>query len=149
MKKRIFALVLVCVLVLAGCGGGEEPYDVEDTAKALLEAEGVFSEELIPLEQTVFVPFLGIDDEKLTAGEVYVSSGSTAEELAVLEFADEDAAAGAAAQMEEHLEQQKESNEDYRPQEMSKLDKAVIRRRGNTVLFLVADDYEAAEKALG
>ncbi len=149
MKKRVLPLILVCVLALSACGGREEPFDVKDTAKALLEAEGVFSEELIPLEQTVFVPFLGIDDEKLTDGAVYVSSGSTAEELAVLEFESEDAAADALAQLEEHLASQKESNVDYRPQEMPKLEKAVLQRRKNTVLFLVANDYNGAAEVIG
>ncbi len=148
MKKRIFPLLLVCLLILSGCGGGEKPYSVKDTSKALVEAEGVFSEELIPLDRAIFVPFLGLDDSKVTDGAVYASSGSTAEELAVLEFAGEDDAAAAMAQMEEHLASQKESNVDYRPQEMPKLDKAVLQRRKNTILFLVADDYDAAEKAI-
>lgn len=149
MKKSVFGMSLALVLLLSACGGGEKPYSVKDTSLALLEAEGVFSEELVALERAVFVPFLGIDGEKLDVGEVYVSSGSTAEELAVLEFASEDDAVTAVAQLEEHLDSQKESNENYRPQEMPKLDKAVIRRRKNTLLFLVADDYEAAEKAIG
>ncbi len=149
MKKILFSLVLLCLLTLSACGGGEEPFDVEDTSRALLEGDGVFSEELIPLERAVYVPFLGVDDEGLTDGAVYVSSGSTAEELAVLEFDSEDAARVAEGQMGDHLGVQKESNVDYRPQEMPKLDKAVIRRRKNTVLFLVAADYAAAEKVIG
>ncbi len=149
MKTKLFAVILVLALLLSACGGGEKPYSVKDTSEALLEGDGVFSEELIPLERAVFVPFLGLDDEKLTDGAVYVSSGSTAEELAVLEFADENAADSAIAQVEEHLDNQKESNENYRPQEMPKLENAVLRRRGNTILLLVADDYEAAEKIVG
>ncbi len=148
MKKSVFGAFLAFILLLSACGGGEEPYDVKDTSKALLEGE-VFSEELIPLEQAVFVPFLGIDGEKLTEGAVYASSGSTAEELAVLAFASEKDAQDAEARLEEHLAYQKESNVDYRPQEMPKLDKAVIRRRGNTLLFLVAADYAAAEELIG
>lgn len=143
--KRIFsfALAIVLVLALVGCGDSKEPFNVEQDTEALL-AGGAFSEELEEMDKAIFVRLYGLDEEKLTDGKVYGSTGATAEEVAVLEFDGEEAAKAAVALCEERLAYLKESNESYRPQEMPKLEKAVIRQIGNTVLFLVANDYDAA-----
>ena len=79
----------------------------------------------------------------------FASTGLTAEEVAVFEMADEASAKDAEGLLQTHLDYQIEANEDYRPQEMPKLEKAVVARRGKTLLFLVAADYAAAERVLG
>ncbi len=46
------------------------------------------------------------------------------------------------------MQKQIDSNRDYRPQELPKLESAVIQQRENTVLLLVAGDLEAAQGVL-
>lgn len=143
--KRIlgFVLAMVMVLALVGCTDSQEPFNVERDTEALLNG-GAFSEELEEMEQVIFVRQYGLDEGTLTAGKVYGSTGTTAEEVAILEFTDENAAQKGMECCQDRLEYLKESNVSYRPQEMPKLEKAVIRQIGNTVLFLVANDYDAA-----
>lgn len=150
MKRwgRLALSTLLC-LVLAACGGGEKaPFDPETTARALVSEPGVFSEELERLEDPVTLKLYGLEEDKVEALAGYGSTGATAEEAAVFRFVDEASAQAAMEQVQAHWEYMKESNVDYRPQEMPKLEKAVMERRGNTVLYLVAADYEAAQKAL-
>lgn len=150
-KQMVSALLaaLLC-LGLAACGEKTEvsPFEADKTPRALMDA-GAFSDELEELEETVLLQLYELDESKVTKAVGFASTGLTAEEVAVFEMADEQAAQDAEELLQARLEYQIEANEDYRPNEMPKLDKAVIRRRGSTLLFLVANDYAAAEKALG
>ncbi len=149
--KRGAAAVLALLLAvsLAACGGKEtKEFDAESTPKALMDA-GAFSEELEELEEDILLRLYELDESKVTAAAGFGSTGLTAEEVAVFEMTDEQAAEDAELLLQAHLEYQIESNVDYRPKEMPKLEKAVVERRGKTLLFLVAADYEAANRALG
>ena len=150
--KRALAGVMagVIALTLVACGGKKKAaeFDAESTPTALM-ASGAFSEELEQLEEVILLRLYEMDESKVTASAGFASTGLTAEEVAVFEMTDEAAAEEGEALLRAHLEYQKESNVDYRPDEMPKLEDAVVERRGKTLLFLVAADYEAATTALG
>lgn len=151
-KARVIAGLLAALLCLglAACGEKAETsvFEVDKTPKALMDA-GVFSEELEELEEVILLRLYELDEDKVEKSAGFASTGLTAEEVAVFVMADEQSAKDAEALLQAHLDYQIEANEDYRPQEMPKLDKAMIQRRGKTLLFLVANDYAAAEKTLG
>lgn len=164
---RLALTALLCCLVLAACGGSQKPFDPEATTAALVAEPGVFSEELERLETVIAqrqyalegylstrqrkYPPEGYEQGRLDEVRVaaYRSTGATAEEVAVMAFPSEDQAKEYEAWAPTYLEEQREANVDYRPQEMPKLEGALLRRRGSTVLILVAADYEAAGKVLG
>lgn len=164
---RLALTALLCCLVLAACGGSREPFDPEETTRALVAEPGVFSEELERLETIIAVRQYALERyqsprwdkappigyEQGGAGELrvaaYRSTGATAEEVAVMAFPSEDQAKEYEAWAPTYLEEQREANVDYRPQETPKLEGALLQRRGSTVLILVAADYEAAGKVLG
>lgn len=151
-KTRLIAVLLAALLCLglAACGErvGAAPFAADKTPRALMDA-GAFSEDLEALEEVILLRLYELDEEKVVKAAGFASTGLTAEEVAVFEMADEQAAKDAEELLRAHLDYQVEANEDYRPQEMPKLEKAVVARRGRTLLFLVAADYAAAEKALG
>lgn len=150
MKRALAAaLGLVMLLGLAACGDkAAKEFDAETTPQALMDA-GAFSEDLEEVEPVVLLQLYQLDESKVAAAAGFGSTGLTAEEVAVFEMTDEAAAQEAESLLQAHLEYQKESNVDYRPNEMPKLDKAVVERRGKTLLFLVAADYAAADGVLG
>ncbi len=154
------ALAAGCLCgLLAACGGGARPFDPEATAQALRQAPGVFSEELERLDPDVAARQYGLEDYLLREPEdpsdpaeepvvAYCSTGATAEELAVVRFQSDQEAERFETAAWEHIADQKEANESYRPQEMPKLDRAVVERRGESVLILVSADPEAAQAVL-
>ena len=127
---RLMPAALLC-LALTACGGGgavgQTPYDPETAAQALLDS-GAFSDALDTVDQDTAAALYGID--------------------AVLVLTDEDAAAAALDGLEARVADQKAVLESYQPDEVSKLDSAIVEQRGNSVLLAVAADAEKARAAL-
>lgn len=154
MKKFLsLTLALALVLGLTACGGKND-YAVwnADHAQAILDS-GAFSEELEELDaDTAFMLYkladYGLDREKLKEATVRRSAGATCEELAVLIFDSEDSASSARDALEAYVQNQIDENTDYRPAEIPKLEGARINQREETVLFVVANDSETAQKAV-
>lgn len=173
--KKLWSLILAAALTLSlsACGGEKAPFDPWETTAALLKTQGVFSEELerldtaIAVQQYALGSYLSLEQSKYAghlpeptaqygrggredlAVVAYRSTGATAEEVAVIRFGSEEDAKDYESKAESYLEEQREANVDYRPQEMPKLENAVVERRGATILILVAADYQAADPILG
>lgn len=154
MRKAWIGWALLGLVLLAACGGDktQAPWTAEDMP-AILDS-GAFTDELEELDlDTAFALYGlaggGLEREDLTGGAVYYSSGATCEELALLIFRDEAAAQGAEQPLKDYLQGQLEANEDYRPQEIPKLDSALLERRENVWLLAVAADAPAAREAAG
>lgn len=150
MKKSI-ALGALVLLLLTGCGSGESPaaeYDVTAASQALLDSGG-FSQALEALDADMVSAYYGLDSDPAEAA-VYTSLEGGYEELAVLKLADQDAADAAYKALGEHVAAQTETERDvqYQPSDLPKLEKAVVRQSGKTVLLVVADDYEKVQSAL-
>ena len=141
--------MMALTLSLTSCGGKKPPFDPAVTAQALVEAPGVFSETLEPLEEAVALALYGLEGQDGVEVTSYHSTGATAEEATVVRFADEAAAKAFVPRLQLYLADQLEANGGYRPLELPKLENARLEMRENSVLLLVAADYQAAEALLG
>ena len=151
MKTSLTALLAALLLVLPACSGGESsaaPYDPAATAQALLES-GAFQQELGSLAPEMAVPYLGLTQEPEEA-VLYTSMEGGYEELAVLSFADEAAAQTALGEVEAHVAAQAETEAEvqYKPEDLPKLNDARVEQAGDTVLLVVAADYDKVQAAL-
>ena len=108
------------------------------------QIEGVILSSVVPGLTNTVKRAMG----KLTDCAVLRSSGATCEEGAVLVFAGEEQAEAALSALKDYIQGQITSNQDYRPEEIPKLEAALVDRRGNTVLLAVASDQEAVQSAL-
>lgn len=154
MKKLLtIMLALALSLGMTACGGKDsgdyKPADVQAMAEA-----GAFSETLEELDaDTAFsalyrLESYGLAREDLKDCAVLRSAGATCEEGAVLVFDTEDHAQTAQEALERYVQGQIEANRDYRPAEIPKLEDAVLDRRENTLLLVVAADTQAAKDAV-
>ena len=142
-----------CAALLAGCGGGTsaQPY-TQEQAQAILNS-GAFTDDLEELDSDTIWALYGLESgglsrEALTESFVRRSAGATCEELALLTFADGDAAQAALEPMQAYLQDQIDANRDYRPAEIPKLEDAFLQAADNTVLLVVSNDAQAVEDCL-
>ena len=127
----------------------EIPVDPPDAGgHAVPGPHGAFSDALDTVDQDTAAALYGIDADTITGSAVYTSLSAGAEEIAVLVLTDEDAAAAALDGLEARVADQKAVLESYQPDEVSKLDSAIVEQRGNSVLLAVAADAEKARAAL-
>ena len=148
--KKLMALMLafVCVLTMSACGSKSEAETFTLESLTKVQQAGAFSEELEELDaDTAFMLYkladYGLSREDLTDAAVARSAGATCEEGAVLIFSDADKAAKAADAVGDYLESQIEANVNYRPNEIPKLEGAILMTRANTLLMVVPNDAAA------
>lgn len=139
--KRIVYILLLLAALLCGCGGKESlaSYTAAD-AQALLDA-GVCSGEMEKVDAYVAAMLYGVEEEQITDCACYLAldTSVSADELSVLVLADEAAARAAEEGAHRRVESQIESCALYCPDQVPRLEGAVILRRGNTVLLAVGD----------
>lgn len=159
MKKRLYlTLVLALLLSLAACGGGKNDapplYFSGHVAK--IDEAGAFTADLYDLEEvdadTAFLLYQlggrGLEREDLKECAALRSAGATCEEAAVLIFTSADGAKTAVDALGDYITGQIDQNTDYRPAEIPKLESAWISRRGESVLLVIANDLDAAKRAV-
>lgn len=148
-KYRLFIFTLavtLLLLTLAACGGTQV-----DPAAALAEMQDKipFSEELTPLDQAAVCKYYDVEETELTVGVASVGSGATAESAAAFQAVDGTAAQRVETALQVFLEDWIEGYSDYKPEEVPKLEEAVLRRQGNVVLFCVSADGKTAGQVIG
>lgn len=148
MKRRIAAAAAALCLLLTGCGStnGEEPYDAQDV-QTLLEAE-LFSESLEEVDSSVLYGLYGLDAGLMSSSVAYLSTGATAEEVALFILNDAEDADTVQTACEKRVADQITACESYNPAEVTKLEGAVISVRDNTVLLVVGQDSAAVRDAV-
>ncbi|MCD8390574.1 MAG: DUF4358 domain-containing protein [Firmicutes bacterium] len=135
--KKITAVIagVIMLLMLAACGESIS-LDVNTAADAL--AENVeFSEELTEVSSNIALKKYGLDEETVSEAAAYCGTAAVVDEIAVFKTEDTEAVEEKAR---EHIASQKESYESYAPNEVPKLDAAVIETVGDCVIVCVSND---------
>ena len=151
MKKLIPFLLALCCLILCACASKPQEKAAVPEPEALaaeLLASGAFSEELGAVEDVVARTMYVLTEDEVASIRLYSSSGAVSEEIAILPCADEAAAGKALAECSARLELQKRLYADYKPEEVPKLEKALVVQRGRTVVLCVAADAGKAKAVL-
>ncbi|GMQ55671.1 hypothetical protein AN1V17_00630 [Vallitalea sediminicola] len=146
MKKFICIILTMTVglLTLVGCASKDKDITIDISALAGdLTSKIEYQDELTKIEGSSVESIYQID--YAVSSEVYVSSGATAEEVAVFELKDKSEADNAYKAAEERISAQKQAFESYVPEEMEKLDNAVIKKIDKYVIVCVANDNTAEE----
>ena len=144
--KRVCFLMMAFLLTLAlvGCGGSKVNNNV--TADGLVGAlynTVKFDSEM----KSVSVDnYLTLPEGAQAAGRM--SNGTTAEEIIVVRCANENDAKTVKTGIESFLADQRVNMERYQPQEVARMDNAVLTQRGVYVVLCVSADSEMAEKII-
>lgn len=126
---------------------GEDAISLD--AKSLaddIKKEGKFKDQLAEVEADIAINRLyQLDSGKLSDYCFYTNTGATAEEIAVVKVNDDSYLKNIEEAFNKRVESQKEACSDYLPDEMPKLDKAVVKTVGSYVIFVVSEDSAKAE----
>jgi len=147
IKKTIVVGIIstVALMGFTGCKkSGEKEIDLKAVVESLL-SEIKYEDQLSEVDYDIIYD---MEDIKVTESAVYVSSGATAEEIATFKCETEEDAKKAQAVLEERVEEQKASFQDYVPKELEKLDKAVIIKRGKSLVLSISNDAAKAKKLI-
>lgn len=107
-----------------------------------------FKDTISQVKDNVTARMFGLGDYAALSGAVYISGGSTAEEFAIFEAADEASAQALGEIMRQHVESRKPDFETYKPEEMAKLNNPVIVVNGNVAMMCVSDFNDTAAQIM-
>ena len=146
------ALAAVLCLSLAACSGGQEAqapaaYDPAQTAQALLDSDA-FSGELAEISRDAVPAYYGLDEAAVQDCLAYGSMAAGSEGFVAAVFTDESAAKAGAEALQDWVDLQKSAQSSYMPEEVAKLDKAILSQRGASVVLVVPNDADAAQAVL-
>lgn len=148
MKR--FAVILVLLLLVGAVGCGREAalnLDVEACAQALYEAVA-FEDALTPVSDEMAAVLYQIDEKDVAAQKVFVSTGATAEEIAVFAAVDKEAAARVKEAVLQRVAEQEKAFRDYLPAELPKLQNPYLKVIDRYVILCISAQNNAAKAAV-
>lgn len=142
MKKMMAALLAVLMLTLTACGSAQtKTVDAQALADALVQ--GVKFDGAMTAMSADELRFSLSEMPDCTAA-AYKSDGTTKEIVVVAQCADSAAAATMKTSLETYLAEQKDEASKYQPEELQRLDAAVLQTVGTCVVLCVSADSDAA-----
>ncbi len=152
MKKSISALFIavLCIFALTGCKGKETKEVTVDPAQLVSDlgatvTSSTLSDVSTEVRTDTYMTLDAAQVENITAA---LNSGTGACEIAVITCKDASYPAEAEKQLKSYLDNRAELFAGYAPEEVPKLEDALIKSAGNYVVLCVTDDTSAAEEIL-
>lgn len=149
MKKRLLTF-LVCGMLLfsmAACGAvsGKKKVDGAAMVQALLD-QVTFAGPLSDVGDSAFLYFTDLPEG--TQVKYYTGSGYYADAVALITLAKTSDAVAAMASVEAYLAQTRNLFANYIPEELDKIDKAIVWESGRHIILCITDDHVKANKLL-
>ncbi len=149
-KAYLLFLLLSVILTLNSCNTNstESEVDILNLANRL-KSEIDYKDELYEIDDTTISSKYNIDLDTVSEKIVYMSTGATAEEIAVIKANNVDSANEIYAALEGRIEFQKEDFLDYNSDEIAKLNAPVLEQKGALIILCVSDESEIATQIIG
>jgi len=151
MKKiTIFALLLVSLICtcLCACSSSEGKTPATADVATVIADSGEFVDLMALTDDNIVRRYYGIDLEAIEEYQALVcSNGALADEIAVFKMKEKDDVEDMLEVVRERQQELYDSFVDYVPEEINKINNAVIGSNGNYVYFAVCSDASAAKAA--
>lgn len=149
VKNRILIICLAFIAVLAAsCGGAKElkeGADLNALADRLLTEISYQDKDLMPLPDQLWDRYIEqVSKDDLKQYKVIAGGGSTAEEIALFEAKDKEAAERIETGMKERYEYFRKSYANYTPEQLKNLEDPALVRNGNYVFSVFCTDNDKA-----
>ena len=149
MKKKLFAALAILLLIscLTACNSSKS-IDLAGFQKDIMDSDA-FTDVISDIDDKyVALMRYDIKSDDVVKFTVGVSSFATPEEYAIFEAKDEQAAKRIFDCISNLIEMQKEAYGSYGPDQVPKLEKAIIKIDGVYVIYICADNYSTAKSVL-
>lgn len=145
MRKKAYIIIAVILIIAIAI------FIFKNTNKEIIIDIDKLSEDII--KNVDFEDEMNITDaetvkrlyniDNAISEKVYLSSGATAEEVAIFEFASRENAKEAVEKVNERIENQKSSYSGYAPKEVKRLEDAILIQKDKYIVFCVTEDKNA------
>lgn len=143
--KKIAICTAVAAILCAGCSNETADVDVKELSKQLT-TQIKYEDELTEISEEDIENYIEMETD--VEGIMYMSSGSTAEEVAVFTAPDSSTADKMKENVQVFLDDQKSSFEDYIPEEAKRVEDAVVFASDNYVVLCVSGDSNKATEII-
>lgn len=149
LKRMVSGLLLSALIAITASSCGQSvTVDVEAAADTL-SRNITFEDTMEAMDSSMLSSiYSDIQNDDIVKAKVYTSTTATAEEIAVFEAKDSAAVSRLETVINNRIKEQKEVYADYAPLEVSRLEKAVVRKEGNYLFFCVAADKNKVESEI-
>ncbi|MBE6122653.1 MAG: DUF4358 domain-containing protein [Solobacterium sp.] len=141
MLKK-FVSSIMAVLLLVGCGSSSGSAKPSTAAEQLVKNLNL-SSKMDAMDESQTQGLFFFADGAVKSSSLYLANDKSADIVGVFEAED---VSSVRESVETYLETTKLQNQTYNPEEVFKLDNAVIDDNGKTVVVVVCDDLESAKK---
>ena len=154
MNKKLSSVLFAILLLLglmSGCSAansGDKEYDLDTLANDISET-GAFSDILSEVTPDIAKNVYGYENDDVSESRLLCSTGATTEEIGLFKCKDDDAATRVETLAKERIQTQKNIYESYAPAEITKLNDAIVAKKGQYVFYVVSTDSSKVEKIIG
>lgn len=134
-------------LLLTACGEKKELPSAGEMLDTLQE-QVTFTDEMIEKNKDETLLFYNIDGALVSDATALVGSGATAEMLSVWQAPDAQSAQKITEFLQDFNANWQEGYSDYKPEEVPKLETAVVRQQGTVVVYAVTAENDGAADAV-
>ena len=149
MTKKIIAITFLTLIVLfsfPGCSSNSKTLDLDVFCDAVLN-EIQYDDELAILPERIASDYYDLSFDGLEDFRIYVSgTAATSNELAIMKLADSNAVKMAEDAIKTRINDQTNTYGNYRPDEVFRLESALIVKKDLYILFSVSNHNEEIEK---
>lgn len=149
MKKRIWIIIIIIILigavVIFSTKEKNVTIDINKLSDDIMQ-NIKFEDEMNKVDKKTTEKLYTINNAINQV--VYMSSGATAEEIAIFEFENKEECKEAMENANKRIEEQKESFKDYMPKEMKKLEESIINTKDKYLMIFVTDNQNGVQKIL-
>lgn len=141
MKKLLICLcVIAMILCLSACGGGgSKSVDLEKLAQELLDS-GAFTDVMSKPAENVPAMIYGYNAADVEQCVMYYGTGATAEEIFLVKTTGSEASERLQQLCQTRVQNQQGAFENYVPEELPKLQSAVIGTAGDYAVLVISND---------
>lgn len=143
--KRVLSAILL-LLLLCSCASAPQQIDVTDAA-SLLRGGLTFVDIMSDMDTAGICRIFALSNQEVVAAAGYVSTGATAEEVFVIEAVEGQVETVQRA-IKDHMDYMIDGYSDYGPQEVPKLENAVIETHGSYIFLCVCADSSQAKTVI-